>query len=128
MSEPDFMNALVARTGCGLLLDLNNVHVTCTNLGHDTRAYLKAIDLAAAGEIHLAGHSVQQRGNDPVLIDTHSDHVCEAVWALYADAIARIGNCPTLIEWDQDIPELPVLLAEAERAQDMMTRQVADVA
>ncbi len=98
LDEPDFLNALVARTGCGLLLDINNVYVTCTNMGSDARGYLNAIDMSAVGEIHLAGHAVQRRGNDPVLIDTHNDRVCDAVWDLYADVLARTGPRPTLIE------------------------------
>ncbi len=116
MSEPEFLNALCARTGCGLLLDVNNVHVTCANVGGDARAYLEAIDAAAVGEIHLAGHTVE----DGVLIDTHSRPIAPEVWDLYSDLVARIGARPTLIEWDRDVPDRAVLLAEAAAAQRIM--------
>lgn len=119
MPEPDFLNALVARTGCGLLLDLNNIHVTCANTGGDARAYVDAIDAGAVGEMHLAGHSARGEGDDRVLVDTHSCTVCDEVWALYQHALKRVGPKPTLIEWDLEVPEIPVLLAEAARAEEM---------
>ena len=117
LTEPDFLNALAERTGCGLLLDLNNIYVTCTNTGGDPRAYVDAIDASAVGEIHLAGHSSRGAGEDRVLVDTHSTIVCDDVWALYRHALTRTGPQPTLIEWDLEIPDIPVLLAETARAE-----------
>jgi uncharacterized protein (UPF0276 family) len=120
MSETEFLARLVERTGCGLLLDVNNIYVSACNNGFDATAYISEIPAGAVGEIHLAGHSV---GNDAVLIDTHSTHVCDDVWALYRAAISHVGPRPTLIEWDSDIPELPMLLAEAARAQSIMDQR-----
>jgi uncharacterized protein (UPF0276 family) len=117
MTEPDFLNALVKRTGCGLLLDLNNIYVTCANTGGDALTYIDAIDGAAVGEMHLAGHSRRGAGEDLVLVDTHSTLVCAHVWDLYTHALRRIGARPTLMEWDLDVPALSVLLEEAHRAQ-----------
>lgn len=125
LAEADFLNALVARTGCGLLLDVNNVYVTCRNVGGDARRYLDAVDPAAVGEIHLAGHSRRGEGADEVLVDTHSTTVCADVWDLYAHVVDRLGPRPTLIEWDLDVPALPVLLSEARRAQDVLDRRGA---
>jgi uncharacterized protein (UPF0276 family) len=124
LSETAFLNALVARTGCGILLDVNNIYVTASNTTDDplrqARAYLDDIDAGAVGEIHLAGHSIVGDGDDQMRIDTHSTHVCDDVWALYRDALERLGPRPTLIEWDQDLPALRVLQAEAARAQGML--------
>ncbi len=120
MSEPEFLAHLVARTGCGLLLDVNNVYVSAHNNGIDAQDYLNTIPGDAVGEIHLAGHSVAAHGNDPFLIDTHSAKVCDDVWGLYAQTIARIGPRPTLIEWDLEIPELHILLGEAAKAQNLL--------
>jgi hypothetical protein len=119
MSEAEFLTRLVERTGCGLLLDLNNVYVSAANVGGDAATYLPALPAAAIGEIHLAGHT---NVND-LLIDTHSTHISDAVWALYADTIARIGARPTLIEWDRDVPDIAVLLGEAQAAQAIISRQ-----
>ncbi len=119
LTEPDFLNALVERTGCGLLLDLNNIYVTCTNTGGEPHAYVDAIDASAVGEIHLAGHSSRGAGEDRVLVDTHSTTVCDEVWALYRHALTRTGPQPTLIEWDLEVPDIPVLLAEAARAEGL---------
>lgn len=119
--EHEFLAALVQRTGCGLLLDINNIYVSAINNGLDPLAYVNAIPPDAVGEIHLAGHMVDGEGEDRVLIDTHSDHVCDAVWELYARVIADIGSRPTLIEWDMNIPALPLLCAEAARAQSVLT-------
>ena len=127
MSEVAFLNTLTVRTGCGVLLDANNIYVTATNTAEEgqdpmamARAYIDGIDGKSVGEIHLAGHSVVGVGNDQVLVDTHSTHTCKDVWTLYRYAIDRIGPRATLIEWDQDIPELDVLLAEAARAQSIL--------
>ena len=110
--EWQFVAEVAQRTGCGILLDVNNIYVSATNHRFDPRQYLHAIPAAAVGEIHLAGHE----NNGECLIDSHSRPVCDAVWALYRQAVARIGPIPTLIEWDNDIPELAVLVAEAFKA------------
>jgi uncharacterized protein (UPF0276 family) len=118
--EPDFLNALARRTGCGLLCDVNNVYVSCRNLGGDAAAYLDAVDPAAVGEIHLAGHAVNEADGHTVLIDDHGSRVAQAVWDLYGHALTRFGPVPTLIEWDTDVPALAVLLEEAARAAAML--------
>ncbi|PMS37633.1 hypothetical protein B0G57_11018 [Trinickia symbiotica] len=116
-SEADFFAELVRRTGCGLLLDLNNVYVSARNVGIDANAYVETIDAASVMEIHLAGHSRDAGTTPPLLIDSHDAAIDEAVWALYRRVIARIGARPTLIERDDNIPPFDVLLAERERAQ-----------
>lgn len=128
MTETEFLGALVQRTACGLLVDVNNIYVTAVNTTRDAdaafkfaRTYLDATDAGAVGEIHLAGHSIVGEGEARVLIDTHSTEVCGDVWRLYRHAIARLGPRPTLIEWDLDVPALPVLLAEAARARTILT-------
>jgi uncharacterized protein len=128
--EPEFLSALVRRTGCGLLCDVNNVYVTARNLGLDPMAYLAALPRAAVGEIHLAGHSVNDADGRPLLIDDHGSPVVPAVWALYDRALHLFGPVPTLVEWDTDIPPLEVLLAEARRADARLqgTRGNADAA
>ncbi len=121
LEEPQFLAEVVARTGCGLLLDLNNVHVSCHNLGRDARAYLAALPLHQVGEIHLAGHAVEALdGAATLLVDDHGSPVRDAVWALYAEVIAAIGPVPTLIEWDTDVPDYAVLRAQARRAQAVL--------
>lgn len=121
MSEVEFLQALVARTGCGLLLDVNNVHISATNHGFDATAYIDAFPMEHAGEIHLAGHdSAADETGTPFLIDTHDRSVKGEVWALYERAIRRAGPVPTLIEWDADIPAWPVLFEEAMRADAIM--------
>ena len=116
LAETDFLSAIVARTGCGLLLDVNNVFVSCTNHRADPRAYLAAFPLHAVGEIHLGGHDAEDLPSGPLLIDAHGSPVADPVWTLFAEVIARTGPRPTLIEWDNDVPDLSVLLAEADRA------------
>lgn len=123
--EPEFLGELVQRTGCGLLCDVNNVFVTCRNLGQDPTAYLAALPSDAIGEIHLAGHSSNDVDGRIVLIDDHGSRVAPEVWDLYGQAVARFGPRPTLIEWDTDIPELPVLLDEAARAERILDRRAA---
>lgn len=113
MEEWEFLAALAQRTGCGILLDVNNVFVTCSNHARDPRAYLDAIPPPAVGQIHLGGFT--ERGT--YLFDTHSRAVCEEVWALYAHAIRRFGVVSTLIEWDAEIPPFDALCAEAARAR-----------
>ncbi|TXL71126.1 DUF692 domain-containing protein [Vineibacter terrae] len=114
--EPEFLAALVARTGCRLLCDVNNIFVSGCNLGFDPAAYLAALPPAAIDEIHLAGHARNDADGEVILIDDHGARVDAAVWALYRAAIARFGRRPTLIEWDTDVPALDVLLDEAARA------------
>jgi len=115
--EASFLGEIVSRTGCGLLLDVNNAYVSCTNHGRDVHAYLRALPLAAVGEIHLAGFARETDSlGAPLLIDSHGAPVAEAVWALYDEALALTGPCATLLERDNDVPTFPVLLAEAELA------------
>lgn len=113
IAEWDFMNAVVHATGCGILLDVNNVHVSATNLGFDPRVYLAAIDARAVQEIHLAGST---RRADGLLVDTHSRPVSAEVWSLYEFALRCCGDTPTLVEWDAELPPLSTLLDEARRA------------
>jgi uncharacterized protein (UPF0276 family) len=117
MDEVTFLTELARRTGCGLLLDVNNVFVSATNQNWDARAYIDAFPLDAVGEIHLGGHDEDEDDHGaPLLIDSHGREVVDPVWALYAHTIARSGPRPTLIEWDTDVPDWPILRAEAERA------------
>lgn len=119
-TEWDFVAATVRLSGCGLLCDVNNIHVNGVNHGFDPRVYLRALPRAAVKEIHLAGFTRKDNLPVPLLIDSHNRRVDSAVWDLYADAIALFGPVPTLIEWDQDIPELEVLLDEAVRAEEVL--------
>ena len=120
-TEAEFIGEVVARTGCGLLLDVNNAYVSCVNHGRDPWAFIEALPLTATGQIHLAGfaHDTDAAG-DPLLIDTHGAPVAQAVWDLYRRVLGRVGPTPTLIERDNDIPPLPVLLAEARCAEGML--------
>jgi uncharacterized protein len=118
--EFEFLDALARRTGCGLLCDVNNVYVSCRNLGGDAGAYLAALDPAAVEEIHLAGHAVNDADGQTILIDDHGSRVADAVWRLYTRALARFGRVPTLIEWDTDVPALGVLLEEAATARALL--------
>lgn len=118
MDEPDFLNAAARITGCGLLLDINNVHVQAHNHQFNPYTYLDAIAHQYIGEFHLAGHTVR---ND-LLVDTHNRAIADEVWSLYEYTLARTGPRPTLIEWDADIPALSVLRAEAAKAQIRMDR------
>lgn len=121
MSETAFLREVLQRTGCGLLLDVNNVYVSCTNQGRDARAYLQDIALDEVGEIHIAGFARDaDAAGAPLLIDSHGSPVDEAVWALYAQVVAQLGAVPTLLERDNEVPALPVLLAEAGRAEAAM--------
>lgn len=122
MAEVDFLSEISRRTGCGLLLDVNNVFVSATNQGWDARAYIDAFPLHAVGEIHLGGHDTDADDQGrPLLIDSHGRAVVDPVWALYAHTIARGGPRPTLIEWDNDVPPLTELQAEAARATAILT-------
>ncbi len=117
MAETDFLSEITRRTSCGLLLDVNNVYVSGTNQNYDPVAYLDAFPLDAVGEIHLGGHDEDRDDQGRrLLIDSHGAQVVDPVWALYARVIAKGGACPTLIEWDNDVPDWPVLVAEAGRA------------
>jgi uncharacterized protein len=116
--EWEFMAAVAARTGCGILCDVNNICVSAHNHGWDASAYLAALPAEAVGEIHLAGHSIRTFADGSSLrIDDHGSKVSEEVWTLYRQAIARFGAVPTLIEWDNEIPPLHVILDEAQHAE-----------
>lgn len=115
--EPEFLDEIARRTGCGLLLDVNNVFVSAVNLNMDPRAYIDAFALQRVGEIHLGGHDEDQDEHGaPLLIDSHGREVADPVWALLDYTLARSGPKPLLIEWDNDVPDWPVLLAETARA------------
>jgi uncharacterized protein (UPF0276 family) len=123
MSETDFIRAIARRTGCGLLLDINNVHVSATNHGYGARDYLADFPLLCVEEIHLAGHAedIDDAGL-PLLIDSHDRPVDDLVWDLYDHVIARLGPLPTLVEWDNEVPDWPVLKREAQRADAVLDR------
>jgi uncharacterized protein (UPF0276 family) len=125
MSEAEFLNQLSQSTGCGILLDVNNLYVNQLNHGTDARATITAIDPRHVGEIHLAGHSRQQMADREVVIDTHSAPVTEEVWRLLDFALVKMGARPTLIEWDADLPLLTILLEEASIADSHLKRHHA---
>ena len=115
--EWEFVSEVARRSGCGILLDVNNVYVSAFNHGFDASKYLRAIPPAAVKEIHLAGFTRQMfEDGAEMLIDTHSAPVADAVWTLYREAMQLFGPVPTLIEWDADLPPLPVLVAQAHKA------------
>ncbi|MBI1196261.1 MAG: DUF692 family protein [Phenylobacterium sp.] len=120
LDEVEFLLELVRRTGCGLLVDVNNVFVSACNLGFSPEAYLDAVPGSAIGEIHLAGHTPDGRLGERLLIDTHGAPVAEPVWRLYERLIARVGARPTLIERDEDIPSFGDLLSERDRAAEIL--------
>lgn len=123
MSETDFIRDLARRTGCGLLLDLNNVFVSATNHNFSALSYLADFPLGHVGEIHLAGHAEQADDEeDLLLIDSHDGPVADAVWDLFDHVISQCGPIPTLVEWDSNIPDWPVLKAEAAAAQAVLDR------
>jgi len=124
--EEVFLVELACRSGCGLLVDVNNVYVSACNHGLDPAAYLAAIPATLVGEIHLAGHSVEDIDGQTLRIDDHGDRVADAVWSLYEGFIQRVGSRPTLIEWDTRVPALQTLLAEAARAQRLLDRSEAE--
>ena len=123
--EYDFLSELVRRTGCGILLDVNNLFVSARNLGLDEWSYLEGLPRHAVSEYHLAGHLVRRRGNAEIRIDNHGSKVCDEVWALYRAAVDRFGRHPTLIDWDNDVPDLSVLLEEASRANQEAANALA---
>ncbi len=118
--EIEFLTELCRRTGCGLLLDVNNVYVSANNLGFDANAYIDAFPGRYVAELHLAGHSADPHLGEALLIDSHDAPVAAAVWQLYARLVARIGPRPTLIERDDDLPAFDVLLAERNRADSLL--------
>jgi uncharacterized protein (UPF0276 family) len=125
MSETCFLAELTRRTGCDLLLDVNNVFVSATNNGFAALDYLADFPLARVGEIHLAGHTQQADDEgEPLLIDSHDHPVADAVWKLFDAVTGRCGPIPTLVEWDSDLPDWPVLRAEADAAQAIIDRNL----
>lgn len=121
MTEVDFLREVARRTGCGLLLDVNNVFVSATNLNFNAVDYLADFPVELVGEVHLGGHFVDADDHGaPLLVDSHGAAVVDPVWQLYAGLIGRAGPLPTLIEWDNDVPDWPVLAAEATRAQQIL--------
>lgn len=123
MKETEFIDEVARRTGCGLLLDVNNMFISATNLGYSALSYLADFPLERIGEIHLAGHAEQADDDgDLLLIDSHDRPVTDAVWKLFEIVIGRCGAIPTLIEWDSDLPDWPVLKAEAAAAQQILDR------
>lgn len=123
IAETEFLAEISRRTGCGLLLDVNNVFVSATNHGFSAQDYLATFPLHAVGEIHLGGHDAQEDdAGAPLLIDAHGAEVADPVWSLYADVIARLGPTLTLVEWDNDVPAWGVLRAEADRADAILAR------
>ncbi|WP_088723523.1 DUF692 domain-containing protein [Thioclava sp. F42-5] len=119
--ETEFLTEISQRTGCGLLLDVNNVFVSCVNHRQDPRAYLEAFPLNLVGEVHLAGHEEEELPSGPLLIDSHGREVAEPVWALYAETVSKSGPLPSLIEWDNDVPDFATLMAEAKRASMILS-------
>lgn len=122
LTEWEFLAAVVERSGCGLLLDVNNLYVNAVNLGLDAERFIAEVPAIAVQEIHLAGHRRNSIGTRDLLIDDHGSAVCAEVWSLYERAIQRLGPVPTLIEWDTDVPALGVLIAEARKADMIMER------
>ena len=123
MDELEFISEVARRTGCGLLLDINNVHVSATNHGYSAEDYLSRFPLHMVEEIHLAGHATEQDDSGAtLLIDSHDREVSARVWELYDFTIGRLGPVPTLIEWDNDVPNWTKLKAEAQAADQIMAR------
>jgi uncharacterized protein (UPF0276 family) len=122
MDEAAFLHALCARTGCGLLLDINNIEVSATNLGLDAEAMVDAINPELVGEVHLAGHAREDHEHGPLLVDDHGSAVSDKTWRLFERFAARAGPCPVLIEWDTNVPEFDVLLTEASIADAIIRR------
>lgn len=124
--EPEFLSEIARRTGCGLLLDVNNVFVQAKNHGTSPEGYLAAFPLTRVKQIHLGGHATQSDdAGFPLLIDAHGSPVADPVWTLFESVIVRTGPLPTLIEWDNDVPDWPVLAAEARAAGAILSRQAS---
>jgi hypothetical protein len=115
--EAEFITEVAGRTGCGILCDVNNIHVSAWNFGFDPIGYLETLPIEAIGEIHLAGHHAAE--DVDILIDDHGSRVAKPVWELHAAALRRFGPVPTLIEWDTNLPALEVLLDEARHAEEL---------
>lgn len=128
IGETDFLLAVAKRSGCGVLLDINNIFVSAHNLAFDPLAYIDAIPGHLVGEIHLGGHCDVDVGDEILKIDDHGSRVRDEVWDLYAHAIHRFGPKPTLIEWDSNVPELDVLLSEARRANAVLNTEIEEPA
>jgi uncharacterized protein (UPF0276 family) len=126
--EWEFLAELALRSGCGILLDVNNIYVSAVNHRFDPFHYLRAIPTVCVEEMHLAGFTRKQFEDGEILIDTHNRRVVPEVWRLYDAAIARFGATPTLIEWDSDLPPLATLIDEARRAETIMEHYRVDVA
>ncbi len=127
MSEGQFINRLVKKTGCALLLDVNNVFVSASNNRQfDATNYINELDKNIVAEIHLAGHSQSLIGSEKkrqtILIDTHNDKACPEVWEIYQTAVKKFGKIPSLVEWDQDFPPFSTLLSEAKKAENIMSK------
>ena len=123
LAEPEFISEVVKRTGCGLLLDVNNVYVSCVNHHRNTHAYIRALPLDDVAQIHLAGFAQDEDADGaPLLIDSHGAPVAQVVWELYCHVLDWVGPTPTLLERDNDIPAFPVLFAEAQQAERILCR------
>ncbi len=123
MDETEFISGVLKRTGCGLLLDVNNVYISANNQAYDPRAYIDALPMENVGEIHLAGHATDADENGEVLlIDTHDRQVADPVWLLYEHALTQCGPVPTLIEWDSNVPDWPTLFHEARAAEELLEK------
>jgi len=120
MAEPAFLEAAARRSGCGLLVDVNNIHVSAVNLGLDAESYVDAVPVDLVGEVHLAGHLVDGSAQERLLIDDHGAPVAPGVWRLYRRLLERAGPLPTLIEWDNNLPAWPRLYAEARKAEALL--------
>lgn len=125
MDEVDFLHLLCEASGCGILLDINNIEVSATNLGLDAIAMIDAIDPTLVGEVHLAGHTREDHPEGPLLIDDHGSPVSDLTWSLFARFIDRAGPKPTLIEWDTDVPSYKTLMGEAAKANRLMEAQLS---
>jgi uncharacterized protein (UPF0276 family) len=126
----EFLGELVRCTGCRLLCDISNVHLSAHNMGYDAYRYIDGLPAEAIGELHLGGFSVEDDEANPgrtVLVDTHGSVIAEQAWDLYAYASRRFGPKPTLIEWDNDIPPLEILLSEADRADAVAAATAPEV-
>ncbi len=128
IDEPEFMNAIANETGCGLLLDINNIHVSATNLGRESSKYLRAIDSSHIKQYHLAGYIEMQVGEENLLIDTHNQPVYPEVWHLYDLALKLHGTRPTIFEWDSDFPAFEVLIEECEKADKAQASVIETIA
>lgn len=125
MTETEFLSELASRTGCQLLCDVSNIYLSAHNMGYDPYEYIDRLPRDAVAEFHLGGFTVEDdedAASSVVLVDTHAKPIAESVWELYGYAVRRLGRTPTLIEWDNDIPALPVLIAEAARADEVAAR------